>query len=296
MTQNTALTILALAFTVLEAPSLVHGQQPGSQPARTSINTTSLPEIYKDEEGLDLLNPPIPCKYAHGFKRVEGNGIRSRMPSPPSDKQARELYLKAQSLQEVGFAYLMYKRPEKAIIRFKQSLALWPDSARTYRWLAEAYEANGQTQEAITNYRLLFYGWPGKYIPNPLDDGTQPKTTPVDKPSDYDQPNPEEADPTLLMRFSLLLQQTNQYTEAQSVYNRGVQALAQKFPGKEALAPLASTALMTPSALEAATRTALAADELSYQDKPEAIENLKHALRLQPDFALADNYLKQNAK
>jgi len=51
-----------------------------------------------------------------------------------------------------------------------------------------------------------------------------------------------------------------------------------------------------PLTLEAATRTALAVDELSYQDKPEAVENLKQALRLQPDFALADNYLKKSVE
>jgi tetratricopeptide (TPR) repeat protein len=298
---NQSIFLKVLASTLLlfaDIISLAHAQQSASQKNEKTAIAIPLPNVYLGEVGeedLDLLNPPLLSKYAHGLKRVDGNGIRSRMASPPTQKQARELYGQSQDLRDVGFAYLMYKHPEKAIVRLKQALTLWPDSATTYRWLAEAYAATGQTKEAVANYRLLFYGWPGKSVSDTSAsdtvDTTKPKETPSDKPSDYDQPNPEETDPTLLMQFALLLEQTHQYLEARSIYERGMMALSEKSAAKgEPLPPLFASSFTSPTSLEAATRTALAIDQSSYQDKKEAEENLKQALLLQPDFITALYY------
>lgn len=242
---------------------------------------------------LDLDSPPLPRKYAHPLRTI--SLTRNKMPSGPGEAKASQLYSESQDLQQKGFAWLMYGFPQKAILKLNQSRILWPDSAATYRWLAESYEANGQPKEAISNYRLLFYGWPGKYVAGTSKGG--PKELPLDKPSDYDQPNPEESDPTLLMQFSFLLQQTKQYTEAQVVYERGMQVLSAKvIPLKEPLPPALAVALTTPQALEAATRTALAINEITYQDKEEAKENLRLALQLQSDSAEAMFYQQRLTK
>jgi tetratricopeptide (TPR) repeat protein len=184
----------------------------------------------------------------------------------------------------------MYGRPDKAIVRLNQARVLWPDSAATYRWLAEAYEAAGQPSSAIANYCLLFYGWPGR---KSLIDIRilKPGETPSDKPGDYNQANPEITDPTLLMQFSLLLQQTGQENEAWAIYERGMEALSNKVGNKrEPLPPLSSDELTSPEALEAATRTALAIAQSTYLDRKGAQENLKRALELQPDSSVASYY------
>jgi tetratricopeptide (TPR) repeat protein len=257
-----------------------HSQQESQPLATIRENSVAIRDKYTDVDGHDLLNPALPFKYCHGFRQMAGNGLSGRLPIGPIDRTARENYLSAQELREIGFAYLTYHSYNNAIAQLKHSLLLWPDSAATYRWLAEAYEAKGQTKEAITNYRLLFYGWPGKYLAD--ENQTKPKTTPADKPSDYDQPNPEETDPTLLMQFSLLLQHTGQTEEARAIYERGMQLLSAKFSSStEPLPSLLSENLSTPELLEAATRVALAIDQISSQDKVGAKENLLEALRLQ---------------
>ncbi len=276
----------ALFFSFLCLP--VTAQQTIGSTAKIGLQTISISDRYTDDEGNDILNPPLAAKYAHGLKHLEGNGLRAKLPAGPVDPKARERYFTAQDLRDIGFAYLAYHRYDKSIARLNLSRDLWPDSAATYRWLAEAYEANGQAKEGIVNYRLLFYGWPGKYVPTGNNDPAKPKEIPSDKPSDYDQPNPEESDPTLLMRFSLLLQETDQTAEAKLVYERGMQMLAAKFGANgEPLPPLTTASLTAPGALEAATRTALAIDQISYQDRSEAKENLRQALVLQSDSSSA---------
>ncbi len=233
-----------------------------------------------DDVDVDLSNYPVPVRYAHGSV----NGQVSQSLPMPKDPTVRKRYVQAQDLRDKGFAYLAYRRYTKAIARLNQSLALWPDNAQTYRWLAEAYEANGQTPQAIADYRLLFYGWPGRVRSGQPERNND--QVPADKPRDYDQATPAETDPTLLMRFSLLLQQTGQYAEARRAYERGMELLAPKFAGDALplpLPPLSAAALVTPADLEAAARTALAIDQVSYQDKRDAEDNLERALQLRPD-------------
>lgn len=274
---------------VLET-ALLHSaaaQQVRPQQAVTSATTAA---SSSDDADLDFDTYSVPVKYAHGFKKH----TTGPLPAPVAP-EARRRYLQAEELLNKGFVYLTNRRASKAIIRFNAAHALWPDSANTYRLLAEAYEANGQTGEAIANYRLLFYGWPGKYVAD--ENQIKPKGTPPDKPSDYDQPNPEETDPTLLMQFSLLLQQTKQYAEAQMIYERGMQMLAAKVAASEEPMPPATViALTTPEALEAATRTALAINEITYQDRDGAEKNLGLALQLQPKSLVATLYQQKLIK
>lgn len=253
---------------------------------------TSQSQATADDTDIDLANPPLYVQYAHG----ESTENREHYLIPvPRDPAARKRYQQAQGLLNIGTAYLEYSRYDKAIARLNQSLALWPDNAQTYRWLAEAYEANGNTQQAIANYRLLFYGWPGRVRSGQPERGDD--QVPADKPRDYDQTTPAETDPTLLMKFSLLLQQTNQYAEAKRAYERGMQALVAKFPadrypeGVPPLPPPSAEALNPPLDLEAATRTALAIDQATYADTRDAEDNLNRALQLCPNLSAARFHL-----
>lgn len=282
---NSVKIMLCCACTsfVLET-ALIHSVEAQQVHPQQSVISSTTVASFSDDADLDFDTYSVPVKYVHGFKK------HTTGPLPvPAAPEARKRYLQAEELLDKGFVYLANHRANKAIIRFNAARALWPDSASTYRWLAEAYEANGQTEEAIANYRLLFYGWPGKYVADETQ--PKPKETPPDKPSDYDQPNPEETDPTLLMQFSLLLQQKKQYAEAEAVYMRGMQVLTAKVtPSEEPMPPKAVIALATPEALEAATRTALAINQMTYQDRAGAENNLGLAMQLQPKSVVAAFY------
>lgn len=295
MTNDFSLKVFITSLLVLPMGIPAYAQQVANPSFGISGHSTGITDKYTDDEGHDLLNPPLLIKYGHGLKRIEGNGIRGRLPAGPVDPKSREKYFAAQELRDVGFAYLAYRRYDRAIAQLNEARLLWPDSAANYRWLAEAYEANGQTKEAIANYRLLFYGWPGKYAPDEAQ--AKPKDTPPDKPSDYDQPNPEETDATLLMQFSLLLQKTKEYPEAQAVYERGMQVLSDNLlTHDQPSPPMSAAALTTPEALEAATRLALAINQMSYQDKAGARENLSRARQLQPTSTEASFYQQKLSK
>ena len=190
-------------------------------PLSARVTSSPAPVVIKQNttgvNAVDLDNPPLLTKYAHGFKVGPIN--HNILPAGPIEPKAHQLFFEAQTFQQKGFAYLMYGCPEQAIVSLNKAHILWPDSAATYRWLAEAYEADGHPSLAIANYRLLFYGWPNR---NSLADTKNLKSgkVPADKPSDYNTPDPEITDPTLLMQFSLLLQQAGQEDEARTIFER----------------------------------------------------------------------------
>lgn len=261
-------------------------------PLSTRVTSSPAPVVIKQNttgvNAVDLDNPPLLTKYAHGFKVGPIN--HNILPAGPIEPKAHQLFFEAQTFQQKGFAYLMYGCPEQAIVSLNKAHILWPDSAATYRWLAEAYEADGHPSLAIANYRLLFYGWPNR---NSLADTKNLKSgkVPADKPSDYNTPDPEITDPTLLMQFSLLLQQAGQEDEARTIFERGMEALSTRIRNSQGpLPPLFSDELTSPEALEAATRTALAINQATYQDKQGAQANLKRSLQLQPDSSIASYY------
>lgn len=258
------------------------------------------PASILQPEKIDLDNIQIPPKYSHPLPTVFL--ISQRLPKPPTDPQARERYIEATGRRRKGMVFLFKGQAERAIAMFNQAAALWPDCAENYRWLAEAYTANDQVNQAIANYRLLFYGWPGKSSPSPRPDDNPlarrriDNNRPSDKPSDYDKPNPEETDPILLMQFSLLLQQTKQYAEAQTVYERGMQIIsAQGAASGEPLPPVSAASLTTPSALEAATRIALVINQRNTDDNG-AKENLGKAIQLQPESPVVSYYKEKILK
>lgn len=261
-------------------------------PLSARVTSSPAPVVIKQNttgvNAVDLDNPPLLTKYAHGFKVGPIN--HNILPAGPIEPKAHQLFFEAQTFQQKGFAYLMYGCPEQAIVSLNKAHILWPDSAATYRWLAEAYEADGHPSLAIANYRLLFYGWPNR---NSLADTKNLKSgkVPADKPSDYNTPDPEITDPTLLMQFSLLLQQAGQEDEARTIFERGMEALSTRIRNSQGpLPPLFSDELTSPEALEAATRTALAINQATYQDKQGAQANLKRSLQLQPDSSIASYY------
>jgi len=266
-----------------------------SMPLSARVTSPTAPVVVKQNAAavnpVDLDNPPLLTKYAHGLK--VGSINHNILPAGPTEPKAHQLFFQAQDFQQKGFAYLMYGYPKQAIMSLNKARILWPDSAATYRWLAEAYEANGQPSSAIVNYRLLFYGWPNR---NSLNHTKSLKLgeVPADKPSDYNRPDPETTDPTLLMQFSLLLQQAGQDDEARAIYDRGTEALRDKFGNtKGPLSPFFSDELTSPKELEVATRTALAINQMSYQDKKGAQENLKKSLQLQPENPAASYHLEK---
>ena len=265
--------------------------------ARVTSSSPAPIVVKQDTAGVnavDLDNPPLLTKYAHGFKVGPIN--HNILPAGPTEPKAHQLFFEAQAFQQKGFAYLMYGYPEQAIVSLNKARILWPDSAATYRWLAEAYEANGQPNMAIVSYRSLFYGWPSR---NSLADtkNLKPGKVPADKPSDYNTPDPEITDPTLLMQFSLLLQRAGQEDEARAIFERGMETLSTKLRNSQGpLPPFSSDELTSPEALEASTRTALAINQVTYQDKQGAQTNLKKSLQLQSDSSIASFYQRELLK
>jgi len=267
-------------------------------PISARVTSPATPVVVKQNatgvNAIDLDNPPLLTKYTHGLKI--GSTNHNILPAGPAEPKAHQLFFEAQNFQQKGFAYLMYGYPEQAIVSLNKARVIWPDSAATYRWLAEAYEASGQSSLAIANYRLLFYGWPERKSRADTKN-LKPGEVPADKPSDYNTPDPAITDPTLLMQFSLLLQQTGQEDEARAIFERGMETLSTKLGNPQGpLPPLSSDELTSPEALEAATRTALAINQATYQDKQGAQENLKKSLQLQPDSSIASYYQRKLLK
>ena len=103
-----------------------------------------------------------------------------------------------------------------AVDAFQQAHGIDPDDGQALTGMADAYTAKGQFEQALTAYRSLFYHAPGR------------RWTSSD-----------EASPTMLMKFSLVLLKTGHEQEAVTAYNRGLRFLNydEDKPNLEALLP-----------------------------------------------------------
>ncbi len=165
-----------------------------------------------------------------------------------------------------GEAALQAGDPAEALSDFQQAHALEADDGEALAGMARAYDAQGQTDKALAAYRALFYHQPGR------------KWTSSD-----------EADPSTLMRFALLLNQTGQGPEALSAYRRALGFLDYDGdrPSLEVPVPEIDTSARpyTPQRLAAMAHLAIGIDTPGF----DAAE-LQEALRLAPDSAAANYY------
>ncbi len=192
----------------------------------------------------------------------------------PSDPLKRKAYQAAWLLTQKALKLSSQKDWAAAIPVYEQALTVYPDSPPAYSGLAQAYMRLGQTDDAITTLRRLYYGWLGR-------DWSSDVECWGETPGKYTYMLNLEKDTALLMQFALLLEQTNQDKEALRVYQRGFQFLpADRGP----LLPTPNTPGLTGAQLEAATRTGLAMVE---SDRDDALSQLRLAVILQPDLAAA---------
>jgi D-alanyl-D-alanine-carboxypeptidase/D-alanyl-D-alanine-endopeptidase len=68
-------------------------------------------------------------------------------------KQHPELYLAEDYVNSWGYSLLRQGKKQPALELFKLNVQLYPASANTYDSLAEVYEATGDRDAAIQNYR-----------------------------------------------------------------------------------------------------------------------------------------------
>jgi tetratricopeptide (TPR) repeat protein len=222
------------------------------------------------QNDADLDHVPFPVKYAHPHTTGITMGMHMN-PTGTLDAATKQRYLRSQELEDRGMKEFFLKRDDAAIISLNTALTLRPNSENAYRWLAEVYADKGQIDKAIAAYRHLFYG-----------DRNRTKLNDIDRLNDY------QTDPTLLMQFSLLLLQTNQYPEALAAYQQGIDCLSTASVTRgELLPPREVPSDTSPQSLEASVRTALAISEISYRDNGDASSELEQAIRLRPGFGIA---------
>jgi tetratricopeptide (TPR) repeat protein len=178
---------------------------------------------------------------------------------------------RAQSLLKSGDA-------TKAQIVFRQALTLQPNDEPAQLGLAEVYTTEGQIYKAITTYRNLVYNVAGSTGGGSV-----------------------ETDPSVLMRFALLLQQTGQMQEAVSVYNRGINFLDFDDNELRKSTPVSLPQFgegvdqepYSPQELESMANLALFVDTFGHEGygDPEPLTHLQKALAIAPDSAAANYYM-----
>jgi tetratricopeptide (TPR) repeat protein len=165
-----------------------------------------------------------------------------------------------------GEAMLQAGNPSEALSAFQQAHTIEPDDGEALVGMARAYTDQGQTDKALTAYRALFYHAPGRRWSSS-----------------------DEADPTTLMRFALLLNQTGQGQEALTAYHRAL-AFVNYDGGKpnlEVPVPEIDTSAQpyTPQLLAAMAHLAIGINTPGFDPT-----ELQEAVRLTPDSAAANYY------
>jgi hypothetical protein len=178
---------------------------------------------------------------------------------------------------------------------FRQALALDEAYTPSYEGLALALVAEGQKAEAIQVYRKIFYEFPVRGVQSPTDSGSVAFQADVLRnPVAHGGSGSASLEDGLT--YALLLNETRQWAEAVTVYESALPLL----PGGDL--PKVdihfSQDKPQPLELEAAAHIALGLDlsftgwedSLSAGQNHKAMKNYAAALRLEPEWPLANYY------
>jgi pimeloyl-ACP methyl ester carboxylesterase len=139
---------------------LCHRQFADAQPNRQGITAYGCGHvIFRDNPSLAI--NAIVKAYAGTLGKEQGNEIMKRFLSysleEVNDDRKREVQFRhsMDDLNSWGHSLLQQGKKENAIEVFKLNVLLYPGSTGVYQSLAEAYEAAGDKELAIKNYKLL---------------------------------------------------------------------------------------------------------------------------------------------
>lgn len=196
--------------------------------------------------------------------RVQQPMIKSVSIHNPTPSYLVEEGEKSNDANQCAEAFLKAGDADAAIATFQEALSFSPQNSTAYLGLAHAHEAKGQWDQAVQNYRLLFYHWPGK------TGGSS-----------------EETNSTSLMRFALALLKTGQRTEALQVYMQGIHYLP---TDRGPLPPLFTSTDFAPADFQASAYTAIGLHELAGGISDDAPGYFDQAIAIQPSLATAYYY------
>jgi tetratricopeptide (TPR) repeat protein len=96
-------------------------------------------------------------------KALADSGIEAAWQELRSMKvdSANEFFFEESSFNALGYTFLREEKVAEAIVVFKMNVELFPDSWNVHDSLGEAYAANGDTEQAIENYRKALELNPG---------------------------------------------------------------------------------------------------------------------------------------